>query len=201
MINDMDGLCYMIQEIICYIFLWRGDLAIICGVLWCFVVFCGVLWRFAAFCSVLRHFVAFCGILRRFVAFCGILRCFAVFCGVLRCFAAFCSILQHFAAFCSASVIKFWGAQTPTPFSGWLIIIVPKWAGRGPLSPLKTMFLVSSWVTNGTASPGKDTSPSTPISVVCTDPTRTHFRNSSALIIFDSVFLRKRLAELQMQQL
>jgi len=48
-VTDNDRL----QEIICYIFLWRGDLAIlICGVL-----------RRAAFCGVFWHFVAFSGAL------------------------------------------------------------------------------------------------------------------------------------------
>jgi hypothetical protein len=28
----MDGLCYSLQEIKFYFFLWRGDLAIICGI-------------------------------------------------------------------------------------------------------------------------------------------------------------------------
>jgi hypothetical protein len=39
---------------------------------------------------------------------------------------------------------NFGGAQTPAPFSGRLKIIMPKWGGSGPLSPLKTCFLVSS---------------------------------------------------------
>jgi hypothetical protein len=36
-----------------HLFLWRSDLAIICGVLRCFAAFSGVFWRFLAFSGAL----------------------------------------------------------------------------------------------------------------------------------------------------
>ena len=135
-VDGMDGLCYWLQEIIRFTFLWRSNLAIICG----------ILQRFAAFCGILQHFAAFCSVLRRFATFYGVLQRFAVFCGVLRCFVVFCSILWRVGDKCPLRDQIFGGAQTPAPFSGRLKIIVPKWGGSGPLSPLKTFFLVSSSV-------------------------------------------------------
>ncbi len=84
------------------LFLWRGDLAIICG--------------------VLRRFTAFYGVLRRFSAI----------------FSAF------EIGFCCRPNI--WGAKPPGLFLV-VKIIVPKWGGSGPLSPLKTFFLVSQALT------------------------------------------------------
>jgi hypothetical protein len=74
------------------IFLWHGDLAIMCG----------VLWRFAAFSSVLQHFAAFSGVFRR---------------------VGNKLPLQDQI---------FGGAQTPTPFSGWLKIIMPNGGALAP---------------------------------------------------------------------
>ena len=51
-----------------HFFLWRGNLAIICGVLWRVAVFCGVLWCFAVFCGILWCFAVFCGALA--ISFC-----------------------------------------------------------------------------------------------------------------------------------
>ncbi len=99
-------------------FVWLGDLVIICGVLRCIAVFCGVLW------------------------------CFVVFCGVLRCFAAFSGVFRRFPecwGYVSVVGPNIWGGSNPCPLF-WLVvkIIVPNWGGSGPLSPLKTCFLVSS---------------------------------------------------------
>ena len=105
---------------------------------------CGFLQRFAAICGVLRHFAVFYSVLRCFAMFCGVLRCFAVFCGVLWCFVAFCGVLRRVGDKCPLQDQIFWGSQTLTPFSGQLKIIMPKWGGSGPVSPLKTCFLVSS---------------------------------------------------------
>ena len=110
-VDGMDGLCYRLQEIICYTFF------------------------------VAQRFIDH---LRRFAAFCGVLRRFAAFCGILRHFAAFCSVLRRVGDKFLLQDQIFGGAQTPVPFSGRLKIIVPKWGGSGPLSPLKTCFQVSS---------------------------------------------------------
>ncbi len=88
------------------LFLWFGDLAIICGIFRRFTAFYGVLRRFTAFYGVLRRFTAFYGVLRRFTVFYGVLRRFTVFSGVL--------------------VIRFivgpniWGSSNPSPLF-WLV--------------------------------------------------------------------------------
>ena len=79
------------------------------------------------FSNHLWHFAVFCGILRRFLAFSGVFWCFPAFPG----------------KFPLRDQI-FGGAQTPTPFSGGLKIIVPKWGGSGLRSPPKTFFLFFS---------------------------------------------------------
>ncbi len=79
----------------------------------------------------LWRFVAFCGVLQR-------LRC-------IRHFAAFSSVFRRVGNKFPLLDQIFGGAQTPTPFSGRLKIIVPKCGGSGPLPPLKTCFLFFSW--------------------------------------------------------
>ena len=87
--------------------------------------------RLIANSRYLRRFPAFSGVFRRLPASSGVFRRFLAFSGAL-------AISFH----CGTKYLG--GAQTPTPFSGWLKIIVPKWGGSGHLSPLKTFFLVSS---------------------------------------------------------
>jgi hypothetical protein len=106
------------------IFLWRGNLAIICGLLFdCFAAFCGILQHFAAFCGVLQHFAAFCGVFRRFLAFCGVLA-ISFHCGT-KCF----------------------GGSNPHPLF-WLVENNrAEIGGQWPSFPPENIFLVSSWET------------------------------------------------------
>ena len=70
---------------------------------------------------------------------------------VLRRFAAFCGILRHFAAPQKALAIdsvagpNIWGGSNPRPLFWSVENNRAKMGGNGPLSPLKTFFLASSW--------------------------------------------------------
>ena len=96
------------------------------------------------FSNHLWHFAVFCGILRRFLAFSGVFWCFPAFPGIFWRFLVFSGVFWRVGDKFPLRDQIFGGAQTPTPFSGGLKIIVPKWGGSGLRSPPKTFFLFFS---------------------------------------------------------